>query len=229
MTTLQHQQAATSVPGARMSASRFAGIGFVVLFVAAFVLLVTGPNPYEGGASDAYAAAFADDARQTPVGVAAFILLPLAGAALLWAVAHIASCVDSARGGRSLGGRVAMLGAAVVAAGMTVSGAASSAAEHVSSGTGDAFPPDPGTGYGLDMIASQILSISFWGGSLVLLAIGIAARGTSLVPGWILWAGIVVAPLLPVAFMFGMLPLLVFLLWLAVVCAMMRPALVASE
>jgi hypothetical protein len=77
------------------------------------------------------------------------------------------------------------------------------------------------------MLASQVQTVTAWGGSLVLLAVGIAARRTQLLPGWLLWAGIVIAPLLPIAFLFGMLPLLAFMLWLAAVGVMMKPGRVA--
>lgn len=228
MATVQQQE----VPAAstrRVDVSRLSGVAFLVLFVAGFVVLVTGPNIYEGGTIEEYGAAFADGGREAAVTIAAFFVLPLAGACLLWAVAHMSRCLDGALGGPSLGGRVATLGAAVLAAGLTVAGAATAAAWHLASGASEGFPADPATGYGLDMLGSQLFNISTWGGSLVLVAIGLGARRTGLVPGWLLWAGIVVAPLLPSAFFFGMIPVLVFLLWVAVVAAMMRPGPVAAR
>ena len=116
-----------------------------------------------------------------------------------------------------------------MAAGLTVAGAGTAAARHLASGAVDGFPADPATGYGLDMLSSQVFNISTWGGSLVLVAVGLGARRTGLVPGWLLWAGIVVAPLLPIAFFLGMIPVLVFLLWVAAVSAMMRPGPVADR
>jgi hypothetical protein len=228
MATVQ-QQVPPTASTRRVDASRLSGVAFLVLFVAGFVMLVTGPNIYEGGTIEEYGAAFADGGREAAVTIAAFFVLPLAGACLLWAVAHVSRCMDRAVDGPSLGGRVATLGAAVMAAGMTVAGAATAAARHLASGVSDGFPADPATGYGLDMLGSQVINISLWGGSLVLVAIGIGARRTGLLPGWLLWTGIVVAPLLPSAFFFGMIPLLVFLLWVAVVAAMMRPGPVGSR
>ncbi len=218
MTTLE--QRAPSRAGRGAGTSRLAGVGFLVFFLAGFVLLVTGPNVYEGNLDD-YAAAYADGGREAQTTIAAFFVLPLAGAFLLWSVSHMSRSLDIVRGAPSLGGRVATLGAAVLAAGLTVAGAAIGAAWHVSSGAVEGFPPDAATGYGLEILSSQVLNISMWGGSVVLVAIGIAARRTGLVPGWLLWAGIVISPLLPSAFLFGMLPVLVFLIWVAVVGAMM--------
>lgn len=200
--------------------SRFAGVAFAVTFLAAFVLLVSGPNVYEGSI-DEYAAAHAQDARLTTVGLTAFIILPLAGAALIWAVAYVSRSLASP-GGTPLAGRVATAGAAVMASGLMVAGAAALAATHVASGTGGGFPADPAVGYGLDQLSASVMSLSAWGGSLVLVAIGLGARGAGKLPGWLLWTGIVVAPLLPLAYMFAMLPLLVFIAWVAIVPAIVK-------
>ena len=228
-TVQQHETPTAAAPAGRVDVSRLSGVAFLVLFLAGFVLLVTSPNIYEGGTIEEYGAAYADGGREAAATIAAYFVLPLAGACLLWAVAHVSRCLDAARGGASLGGRVATLGAAVMAAGMTVAGAATAAAWHLASGASDGFPADPATGYGLEMLGSQVFNISLWGGSLVLVAVGIGARRTGLVPGWLLWTGIVMAPLLPSAFFLGMIPVLVFLLWVAALAAMMRPGPVGSR
>ena len=96
MATVQQQE----VPAAstrRVDVSRLSGVAFLVLFVAGFVVLVTGPNIYEGGTIEEYGAAFADGGREAAVTIAAFFVLPLAGACLLWAVAHMSRCLDGAR------------------------------------------------------------------------------------------------------------------------------------
>lgn len=214
------QEAPSHATQHRGGLSRFAGMAFAVTYLAAFVLLVSGPNVYEGSI-DEYAAAHANDARLNTVGLAAFLVLPLAGAALIWAVAHVSRSLSSP-GGASLASRVATAGAAVMASGLMVAGAAALAATHVASGTGGGFPADPAVGYGLDQLSATVMSVSAWGGSLVLLAIGLGARGTGNLPGWLLWTGIVVAPLLPLAYMFAMLPLLVFIVWVAVVPAIVK-------
>jgi hypothetical protein len=225
MTSLQQQ--AANATTRRTDLSRYAGIAYLVLFTAGFLVIwAAAPRIYEGGSLDDYAAAFLDGSRTNQMSLVAVVLWPLAGVCLVWAVAHVAACLDRVSK-TSLAGRLATVGAVVMAVGFTVAGAASSAAAHVSSGTGEGFPADPATGYGLDMLASQVQTVTAWGGSLVLLAVGIAARRTQLLPGWLLWAGIVIAPLLPIAFLFGMLPLLAFMLWLAAVGVMMKPGRVA--
>lgn len=208
--------------------SRFAGIAFAAFFVPAFVLLVTGPNIYEGGTLEEYAAAHVDGDRTLPLALVAYVLLPLAAACLVWAVAHMSRCLERDGGAPSLGGRVATMGATAMAVGLTVAGATSGAATVVSGGSGDGFPPDPATGYGLDMMAGHLLNVTLWGGALVLLGIGIAAWRARLIPAWLAWTGFVMAPLLPVAWVLGMLPLLVFLLWLAAVAVMLSPGRAAT-
>jgi len=219
--TKQAAPTGTTVP--QGGASRFAGIAFLFVFIAAFVLLVTGPTVYEGSLAE-YGAGYADGGREWPVSIASFFLLPIAAGLLVWAVAHIATGVDRALGRATVGGRVATIGAGVMAASLTAAGAATVSAEHLASGRVEGFPVDASTAYGMDLLSSALLNLGLWGGSAVLIAIGVSARGAGLVPGWLLWAGIVVAPLLTIAFMFGMLPLLAFLLWVAVVGFMVRPA-----
>ncbi len=209
-------------------ASRYAGLAFAVLYLAGFVTLVTGPTIYEDGSLTEYAAAHANGDRSIPVSLVAFVIWPLAGACLIWAVAHISSVMPGATGGPSVAGRIARAGAVVMAGGLTVAGAAAGAAAHLATGTGDGFPPDPGTAYGLEMLGSQVMSASMWGGSLVLLAVGIGGRRSGRVPGWLLWAGIVVAPLLVVAWVLFMLPLLAYLVWVAVVGAIVKTGPIAT-
>lgn len=200
----------------RRGLSRFAGIGFVAAFAAAFVLLVSGPNAYEEGSLAEFAAGYADQARETPIGLAAFILMPLAGALLIWAVVHIGGTLA---GGRpSSAARVSGLGAGLMAA-LTVAGAgAANAGQIVTTGAGDGFPGDPGTGWALSMLADQVMTVGFAGGTVLLVALGVLGLRTGGLPGWLVWAGFVISPLLVMSYVFFMLPLLVLLVWVAVAC-----------
>ena len=143
MTTIERPAPVSTRPG---GVSRFAGLGFVVFSIAASTLVLTGPSVYEGGSLDEYSAAYADGARELPSSLAAFILMPVAAALLLWAVTHI-STVLTQGAPESAAGRVARLGAVAMATLMTAGAAASSAAEHLASGTGGGFPADPAAGY----------------------------------------------------------------------------------
>jgi hypothetical protein len=211
-------------------ASRYAGIAFLVLFMAGFVIWSLPPYVYEGSTLEEFAAAHDDSGRSNLISVTTFILWPLAGLALFVAIARIRRGLDLARGGTSPAGRVATLGAVVLAAGFTIAAAASSAGAHVAGGSSDGgFPPEATAGYALELLAGQVFSVSLWGAAVVLLAVGVAGRRGGHLPGWLLWTGIVIAPLMPVAFMLFMLPLLVFLLWLAAVTFMVRtPAAISA-
>jgi hypothetical protein len=220
-----------SVPirtSSRGGVSRFAGIGFVVFYLAASVLLLTGPSVYEDGSLSAYEAGFADGARELPVSLSAFILMPIAGAFLVWAVSHISTTLTAGAAG-SAAGRVARLGAVAMAALLTVAGAASSAAEHLASGTGDGFPADVGAGYAIDLLGGQVGGVAPWGGAVALVALGIIARRTGGLPGWLVWVGFVSAPLLVVSWVFFSLPTTVFLVWVAVAGVVAKPPATATE
>ncbi len=221
MTTVQRLPA-SPVRSAGARVSRFTGIAFAVAFVAASVPLVTGPSVYEGGSLADYGAAHADDARMVPVAVSAFILTPVAAALLLWVVTFISGRLtggDAAPGP----GRVARLGAVAMAALLTAGAAAASAAQHLASGTGEGFPADPASGYAADLIGSQVQAIASWGGTVVLVGLGVAARRTGGLPGWLIWTGFVVAPLLVVSWVFFSLPTILFLVWLSVAGLVARP------
>jgi hypothetical protein len=215
MTTI-HAEAPDRISG-RTRVARFSGIGFVVVYVAASVLLVTGPSVYEDGSLAEYEAGFADGARELPVSLSAFVLMPVAAALLVWATSHLSSTLTVQRPG-AVAGRVARLGAVAMAALMTVGGAASSAAEHLASGTGEGFPADVPAGYAVDLLGGQVSAVASWGGALVLVGLGVVARRTGGLPGWLVWTGFVVAPLLVVSWVFFSLPMIVFLLWIAVAC-----------
>jgi hypothetical protein len=221
MTTLQH--APTTTRPAGTGVSRFAGAAFLVLFTTGFVIWSLPPYVYEGSTLAEYAEAHADTGRITLLSIAAFIVWPLAGACLLWVVTRVRRLLDAALGTASVPGQLAVLGAVVVAAGFTVAAAAASAGAHVATGSIDGgFPADPAAGYPLDMLSGQLFTASLWGAALLLVAIGVAARRTGQLPGWLVWTGFVIAPLLPIAWVFFMLPLMVFVVWVAAVGAVMK-------
>lgn len=222
MTTIHAE--APDRTSSRGGLSWLSGIGFVVVYVAASVLLLTGPSVYEDGSLAEYEAGFADGARELPVSLAALILMPVAGALLVWATSHLSSTLTAGSPG-SVAGRVARLGAVAMAALLTVGGAASSAAEHLASGTGEGFPADAPAGYAVDLLGGQVSAVASWGGAVVLVALGIVARRSGGLPGWLVWSGFVVAPLLVVSWVFFSLPMMVFLVWIAVAGAVVkRPA-----
>lgn len=226
MSIVQERTVATT--GYRAGPSRFAGIGFAVLWLAGMVLIGTGPMIYEGGTLPEYAEAYADGSRSTLMVTAALLLWPLAAAMLLWSIAHLTTSLQSARPGSAVPGRIARLAAGVVGAGMVVSAAAGGAAGHVASGTGD-FPAMVESGYALDMLSSQIWAASMSVGAVLLVALIVAARGSGALPRWLLWSGAVIAATVPFGVAMFMLPALFFVVWLAMATAMVKPDPVASR
>lgn len=223
-TTEDHQRTGT----ARRGAGRFAGIAFAVLYVGGFAFWLTGPSIYEDGSASAYAAAYADGSRIDVLAPAAFFLWPLACAALVWAVAHMAGHVDRQRREHTVAGRVALAGAAVMAAGHTLAAAANFAAAHIATGDAPRFPRDPDAAYALDILSSQVQNISMWGGAVAMATLGVVAARAGLLPGWFAWTGVVVAPLLTASFIFLTLPTLVFLVWVATAPVIMRARPIAD-
>lgn len=217
----QHRPTETTTAGRHPA--RFAGLAFLVLFVVAFVLLMAGPGVYEGSTLVDYAAGHADRAGVARTTILAIFAMPLAAAALVVAAVHLQRRLDDASGGPTVATRVATLGAAITAAGLTIAAAAASAAAHVAGGAADGgFPADAAVGYGLDMLGSQVFAASSWGLALLVAGVAVAARRTGQLSGWMRWVAFVVAPLLPVAWIFGMLPLLAVLLWLPAACLMVE-------
>ena len=202
--------------------SRFAGIGFAVLWLVGMVPMATGPMIYEGGTLSEYADAYADGSRSNLMATAALLLWPLAAAMLLWSVVHLTTTLAAACTGSPVPGRIARLAAGVIGAGLVVAAAAGGAAGHVASGTGD-FPAMIESGYALDMLSSQVWAASMSVGAVLLVALIVAARGSGALPRWILWAGAVIVVAVPFGVAIFMLPTLFFVVWLAVATALVKP------
>ncbi len=220
MTTTQTPTPRVERPPAR--ASRYVGVAFLVLVVPALVLMALPPYVYEGSTLAEFAAAHEDSTTRLDLtSLGAFVVWPLAGVALVVTVVHLARAVEA--GGSTIAGRVAVVGAAWFAVGSTIGAAASSAGAHVAAGSTDGgFPAEPVGGYALEMLSSQVLNASMAGGTVLVVAIGLAARRNRQLPGWFVWTGVVTAPLLAMSFLFFGIPTLVFVLWTATAGILMR-------
>lgn len=228
MTTIQHSRPAAPTEQARHP-GRYAGLVFVVAFVPAFVLLVGGPNIYEGGTLADFAAAHADDARILPSSILAILLMPAAAAAFVVTAAFLRRQLEHALGGPTLATRITTIGAAATATALTIASAGLGAATHVATGSSDGgFPADAAAGHALSLFSSQVFATGLWGASVLLVGVAIAARTTGQLPGWLRWAGIVTAVLLPVAWILAF-PWLLLLLWLAAACFMMKTDVVVTR
>ncbi|GAA1060710.1 hypothetical protein [Agromyces bracchium] len=207
----------TTTTRRRFQPARLIGAAFLVSFGAGVVIFSLPPYVYEGSSLDDFAAAHADDVRLNLTSLLGMVLFPLAGILLVWAAAFLRRSVDVGRVTPSIGGQVGVVGAAITAVGAIVAGAASSAGAHVAAGTLDGgFPPAPEAGYGLEMLASQVFNPATTGLSVLMVAFGVTAWRSRRLPRWLAWAGFVIAPLVPIAWMLGMFPLLFAVVWVAV-------------
>ena len=81
------------------------------------------------------------------------------------------------------------------------------------------FEVVPETAFVVDLIADGFMWALLAGAAVLVWGIALAARRAAALPGWMTWVGMVLVPLLPVAWMLFMLPALIFLLWFAAVVA----------
>jgi hypothetical protein len=203
----------------RFQPSRLAGIAFVGAFIATSALLVLGTPSIYGTTEEEYVAWYADHGMNV-VGVAAFIAAPLTGLLLVWVAAHLRSALVAA-GGSTTAGTVGVLGAAVMAAGLTIGAAAAESGVAVGLGT-DLVAADPLAAVSLLHFADAAVFTTQWGGAALVLATAIGARGTGLLPGWLLWVGAVITPLLVLSWIFAMVPTMVFVVWIATVAFLVK-------
>lgn len=206
----------TRTPTRRRDLSRYAGIAFAVFFITGFVLWTMPPYTFDNE-PERWAEEFTSDARRTQIALLAHLFWPVAGALLLVAVARIRSALDAGRATPSVAGRVAGGSAVMMAVGIATMAGALSAGERVTTGGfGDSgFPADIAGGYALTLFAATLGNSVLWGGAVVMVAVGVAAGRRGLLPGWLVWSGYVVAPLIVAAWYYG-LPMVLFALWVAV-------------
>ncbi|MRX42678.1 hypothetical protein [Agromyces kandeliae] len=219
MTTGTHPETVPSTTPRRFHASRYLGAAFAVVFLAGLVLISLPPYVYGGTLAD-WASGVDDEARLNLLVGLSTIVFPVAGILLMWSAAHLRTAIDHDRPRPSIPGQLAVLGAAVTSIGVVVAASASAAAAHVVAPSADGgFPAVPEVAYGLEMFSSQVLNPSFFGLSLMVFALSVGLRRVRRLPGWLAWAGCILAPLLPVAWMLGMIPLLLAAVWVAIATA----------
>lgn len=198
----------------RIDPSRWSGIVFVLLAVPALAL-GNRTSPYLDDADD-YVAAYADGAGAAPLGR---VLGLAAVIVLLWALARVSSAYPAERHG--LPGAVVPL-AGIVVTSAWIGNVAATAATYTAVDHADqfgGFEVVPETAFVVDLIADGFMWALLAGAAVLVWGIALAARRAAALPGWMTWVGMVLVPLLPVAWMLFMLPALIFLLWFAAVVA----------
>lgn len=203
----------------RLDPSRWSGALFVALAVPALAL-GTKTSPYLDEADD-YVAAYADGAGAAPFGR---VLGLAAVIALLWALARLRLAFPPDRHG--LPGAVLPLAGVVFASAwigsIAVTAATYTAVDHSDDFGG--FEVVPETAFVVDLIADGFTWALLAGAAVLVWGTALAARRAGVLPGWMTWIGMILVPLLPVAWILFMLPALIFMLWFAVVVAIVPTA-----
>jgi hypothetical protein len=196
-----------------------AGIAFVVLYVVGFAV---GGEPPDADAE--LIARYADSGERAKE-FAAFFLIGAAALAFVLFVSGLRSLLARSEAEPRTLTTIAWAGgvacAALVLAGNAVSRATASAADD------EGFRLDPNTHDIVESAGFLLFVSAAFAAILLVFAASLGALRYGILPGWLGWAGIVVAALLPSAFAFvGFLILLVWVLAVGVTLAA-RPAALA--
>lgn len=202
----------------RFDMSRWSGLLFVVLAVPA-VALGNPTNPFLDSAQD-YTAAYADGAGQAPLGR---LLGVLAVIPLLWALARLRAALPLERGGipAAVIGLAGVIYAAAWIGSVAAAAAMASAVDHAEGFGASGFEVVPETAFVVDFVADGFSWAGMTASAVLAWGVALAGRRAGVLPGWLGWVGIVLVPLLPLGWLFFMVPVAVFLLWFAAVVAVM--------
>lgn len=195
--------------------ARYAAAGFAVSYVASIVLTAGGADVYTSSPEE-FAAHYGDAENHNLLVLGAYLLFPLAAVFLAWTVARIRTALTPVAAG------AATVGAAVLATVSVVSGILTYTGALVSASAEDGFAADPSAGHALMLAAANLAVAQGVGAAVVAWSVAIGARRSGRLPGWLVWTGIVLTPLLPYAWIFAMIPMLAFLIWLVAVSIIVK-------
>ena len=197
--------------------SRWSGAVFALFLVAATATAATSTNPYSSSAQD-YAEALADDSVRAGVGRT---LALVAVVAFLWALARLRLALTSRDSGvpGSVIGPAGTLFVACIAATIAAGTAVGSAVEGADAFAEGGYTAVPDTALVLDFVADGFFWTALVAAAVLAWGIALAARTSGAVHGWVVWIGLVLVPLLPIAWVLFMAPLLVFAAWFAYLVA----------
>ena len=163
------------------------GIGFVVVGVASFVLILASPPP-GGGASAAELTAYYTDSGNGRLIQVAMTLSAVGGFLLLWFLGGLRRRLIGALGSGSLLPSVAFTGGAVFVAVLFAANAALAAAFSDTSGT---LGFEPGLAATLVEFTNWLYTFGVLGLAATVLATSLAILRSSVFPRWVAWAGFV--------------------------------------
>ncbi len=167
------------------------GIGFVVVGVASFVLILASPFP-SGGASAAELTAYFTDPGNGRLIQVAMTLSSVGGFLLLWFLGGLYRRLVGALGSGSLLPSVAFAGGAVFVAVLFAANAVFAALPPDTSGT---LGLEPGVAVTLVQLTNWLYTFGALGFAATVLATSLVILRTSVFPRWVAWAGFVVAAL----------------------------------
>lgn len=198
------------------------GIGFVVLLMAGFVLIIASPPP-SGDASAAELTAYYTDSGNRRLIQVAVTLMSVGGFLLLWFLGGLSRRLIGALGRGSLLPPVAFAGGAVFVAVLFAANAVFAAALSDTSGT-PGF--EPGVAVTLVKLTDWLYTFGVLGLAATVLATSLATLRTSVFPPWVAWTGFVVAALQFFMYPLTGSPLFLLALWVLVVSVLLlrRPS-----
>jgi hypothetical protein len=205
----------------RVDWSRYAAIGFAVCYP--FAKIWSGSeygDIYTSFDLDELAAQFAEPGSTDAASWSGYLLLPLAAAFLAWTLARIRTSLDRAAGGASIVGTAALVGGSVLAVTMVAAGLIGYMGAAVAAGTYG--PADPQTGVGLMLAGGALFVAEGLGAAILAWAVALGGWRTRQVPGWLVWTGFVLTPLLVYSWILFIIPTLIFLVWLVAVSMMLK-------
>jgi hypothetical protein len=199
--------------------TRLAGIAFAVVFVAGMII---GRDTPDTDASDDEWVRWFDDSGHRAQQVVSLFLLVIAALLLVVFAVGLVRQLRAASGDRGGSIGIAYSGAIITAVAIAVGGVA---VNQISAAVELGDMPEPGAdvlrtaeqlGFGLLLVVAGLFA------ALTVAAVSAAARGTGLLPSWLVNVGFAVAVILLFSVVF--LPMALFPLWvLAVAIAVGRP------
>jgi hypothetical protein len=204
----------------RLDWSRYAAIGFAVCYPVARIWSGNQDIDIYSFDPDKIAAHFAGSASTDAASWSGYVLLPLAAAFLAWTLARIRTSLDRAAGGASVVGTAALVGGSILAVTMVAAGLIGYVGAAVAAGTYG--PADPQTGVALLLVGATLFVAEGLGAAILAWAVALGGWRTRQVPGWLVWTGFVLTPLLVYSWLLFIIPTLIFVVWLVTVSMMLK-------